>query len=179
MGGNDRKSKGFRARFFNKKVLMIAALVVVAVGAGGGIWMVKASDRPSFCNSCHIMKPYYDSWQDSSLLAKKHADADVNCHDCHTPSISTQMEEGVKYITGNYQTPLEKREFPKQLCLDCHDDFAAIQAKTDFEESNPHDSHNGQQECNLCHSMHHESKVMCAQCHFFDWTLELDDSWAR
>lgn len=179
MEDNGGQRRGFRARFINRKVLLIVILVVVVVGAGGGIFMVKASDKPAFCTSCHIMKPYYDSWHDSNLLANKHADADVTCHDCHEASISIQAEEGIKFVSGNYKTPLDKRVFSKQLCLDCHDDFASIKANTELEESNPHDSHNGKQECNLCHSMHQESKVMCAQCHLFEWTQELDDSWAK
>ncbi len=168
-----------KSRFLNKKFVLIIVAIVVLVGAGGGIFMAKASDKPAFCSSCHIMKPYYESWHDSSLLAKKHADADVKCHDCHEASISIQAEEGIKYITGNYKTPLDKRSFSKERCLQCHDDFAKIQAKTDFEESNPHDSHNGKQDCNLCHSMHQQSRVMCAQCHTFVWSQELDDSWAK
>ena len=36
--------------------------------------MLNASNDPAFCNSCHIMEPcYYESWDDSNLLANKHA----------------------------------------------------------------------------------------------------------
>lgn len=168
-----------RNPWLTKKTVLIIIAAVLLLGAAGGIFMVKASDRPAFCSSCHIMKPYYESWQDSNLLAKKHADADVQCHDCHEASIAIQAEEGIKYISGNYKTPLEKRQFSQEMCIACHDDFAAIKTKTDFEESNPHDSHNGKQECNVCHSMHRESELMCAQCHVFTWSLELDDSWAQ
>lgn len=168
-----------RNRFFTKKVILIMVAIVLLLGAAVGVLIVKASDKPAFCTSCHIMKPYYESWHDSNLLAKKHADADITCHDCHEASISIQAEEGIKYISGNYKTPLEKRSFPQEMCLNCHNDFAAIQTKTEFEESNPHDSHNGNQECNVCHSMHQESELMCAQCHMFTWSQELDDSWKQ
>lgn len=168
-----------RKRFFSKKKILLIAAMVLLAGTAGGIFMVKASDKPAFCSSCHIMKPYYASWHDSKLLAKKHADADVKCHDCHEASMAAQAEEGIKYISGNYKNPLEKRSFSQEMCLKCHQDFAAIQAKTDFEESNPHDSHNGKQECNVCHSMHRESELMCAQCHVFTWSQELDESWLQ
>lgn len=165
--------------FFSKKKILLAAAIVLLAGTAGGLFLVKAGDNPAFCSSCHIMKPYYESWHDSNLLAQKHADAGVTCHDCHEASVATQAEEGIKYITGSYKNPLDKRTFSKQMCLDCHDDFAEIQAKTNFEESNPHDSHNGNQECNVCHSMHQESELMCSQCHVFTWSLELDDSWRQ
>ncbi|MFY9140541.1 MAG: cytochrome c3 family protein [Thermacetogeniaceae bacterium] len=171
----DQKKKGFNF----KKIVLIAALVAVVVGAGGGIYMLKASDNPEFCSSCHLMVPYYESWNESNLLAHKHAVSEdkLECHDCHEPTLSTQIEEGVKFITGNYQVPLEKREFPRDFCLECHDDWENIVAATDYEDSNPHDSHYGEQECHLCHNMHQQSVVMCAECHYFKWMDELDDSW--
>jgi hypothetical protein len=54
-----------------------------------------------------------------------------------------------------------------------------VKAKTNFKESNPHDSHNGEQDCNVCHSMHGKSKVMCSQCHQFSWMNDLDASWNK
>lgn len=171
----EQKKQGFNF----KKIILIAALIVVVIGAGGGIYMLKASDNPEFCSSCHIMEPYYESWNDSNLLAHKHAISEdkLECHDCHEPNLSTQIEEGIKFVTGNYQDPLEKREFSRDFCLECHDDWDSIVEATDFEDSNPHDSHNGEQECNVCHNMHRQSVVMCAQCHFFSWIEQLDDSW--
>lgn len=160
-----------------KKIILIAVVIVVVIGVGGGIYLLKASDNPEFCSSCHIMESYYESWNDSNLLANKHAENGVECHDCHEATLSTQIEEGVKYITGNYEDPLEKREFSKDFCLKCHDDWESIVAATDFEESNPHDSHLGEQECNVCHNMHRQSQIMCAECHFFGWIDDLDDSW--
>jgi hypothetical protein len=49
--------------------------------------------------------------------------------------------------------------------------------KTNFDESNPHDSHNGEQNCNLCHNMHQKSQAMCSQCHQFNWLDKLNSSW--
>lgn len=177
MKKNDGERQSFRVRIFNRRLIFAIALLVILVGAGGGIYMMKAGDHPAFCATCHIMRSYYDSWNDSNLLVNKHAEEGLECHDCHEPSLSTQLEEGIKYITGNYQTPLEKREFSQEFCLKCHDDMESVKDATDFEESNPHDSHLGEQECNLCHNMHQQSQVMCAECHFFDWIDDLDDSW--
>ena len=179
MEEDKRKRKGFRERFLNKRALLIIAIAVVVIGVGAGFGLVKASNNPAFCTACHIMKPYYESWQNSTLLANKHSAAGVTCHECHESSFSIQAEEGLKFVTGNYKSPLDKRQFPKDFCLNCHTDFESIKATTKFEESNPHDSHNGAQECNLCHSMHQQSKVMCSQCHMFDWADKLDGSWNK
>lgn len=171
------KDNGSR-KISGKTILIIAALIIV-LGAGAGVGLVKASDYPEFCNACHIMRSYYQSWSDGDLLAKKHADAKLKCHDCHQAAITEQAREGVLFVTGSYEDPLKKRQFPREFCLRCHTDFDAVKAKTNFEESNPHDSHNGEQNCYECHSMHRQSQVMCAQCHQFNWMDELDGSWKK
>jgi nitrate/TMAO reductase-like tetraheme cytochrome c subunit len=169
--GKKRKKK------FTKKTILIIMGVILIVGFGGGAGLIKASDNPAFCAACHNMEKYYASYDEEGLLANKHADAGVTCHDCHQDSMGKKIEEGVKYVTGDYETPMEKRDFgTREFCLDCHD-FDEVKSKTDFEQSNPHDSHNGEQECNTCHNMHQESQVMCEECHTFDWTEELDEGW--
>jgi Nitrate/TMAO reductases, membrane-bound tetraheme cytochrome c subunit len=179
-------SNGSRKKLFTKKVLFIIIAAILVIGTGAGIGLVKASDSPAFCTACHIMQPYYQSWQSSDLLANKHAAAGVTCHQCHESSISIQAEEGLKFVTGDYKTPLDKREFgTREFCLKCHSDsggattFEEAQTKTNFGESNPHDSHNGEQDCNLCHNMHQQSQVMCAECHTFNWMKNLDGSWKQ
>lgn len=170
---------GSKGKILNKKTVLIMLAVVLLTGAGMAAYILQASDNPAFCTSCHIMDSYYRSWEDSSLLAHKHSLENVACHDCHQATLSEQVHEAITYATGSYATPLEKREFSKDFCLECHDDFEAVKAATEFEESNPHDSHNGEQECNVCHSMHQPSKVMCSECHVFGWIDELDESWSH
>lgn len=161
----------------SKKIILIVIAALIIVAGGTGVGVLKASEKPSFCASCHVMKTYYASWSEGQLLAKKHAEAGVTCHQCHEESIGAKMNEGVKYITGNYQTPLKKRDFGKrEFCLQCHD-FDKVKRATNFEESNPHDSHNGEQDCNVCHNMHRKSKVMCSQCHQFEWMQNLGEEW--
>ena len=159
--------KSLKQRLLQKKVLLILSIVVVLFGIGG-MSVVKASDNPTFCTLCHNMQPMYDSYHDSNLLANYHAKTGVTCHDCHESSIAIQAEEGIKYITGNFETPMKTREFSKDMCLKCHDS-EKIKPRTNFGESNPHDSHNGELECNLCHKMHEPSTVFCDQCHSFPW----------
>lgn len=171
--------KGFKQKFLNKKVLLIFVIIVILLFIGGIAGFKKISDNPAFCTACHNMQPYYDSWKDSDLLANSHAAAGVECHDCHESSLPAQAQEGVKYITGDYKTPLDKREYPREFCTRCHD-FEKVKAATDFDSSNPHDSHNGDLECYKCHSMHEKSTLLCEQCHSsynFEWIDDLPAYW--
>lgn len=165
------EQKSFRAKLFQKKLLLIFLAVIILIGISG-VSMVKASDNPAFCSICHNMLPMYNSYHNSNLLANSHAKAGVSCHDCHESSLSIQTSEGLKFITGNYENPMKTREFPKEMCLKCHN-YDDVKAKTNFKDSNPHDSHNGELECYECHKMHEPSKVLCAQCHQFSWFKDL------
>jgi len=53
------------------KIAVVIALIVVFSSG-----MIIVSEQPGFCNSCHIMNPYYDSWKASTH-------SQVNCLDCH------------------------------------------------------------------------------------------------
>lgn len=66
-------------------VLPLFLLGGIAVGLGGyTMYMSRAfsylSDDPSACVNCHIMAPYYQSWNHSS-----HARW-ATCNDCHVPN---------------------------------------------------------------------------------------------
>jgi len=54
-------------------VRMLLLVVIVIFFSGGAIVI---TGQPGFCNSCHIMNPYYESWENSSH-------SKVNCLDCH------------------------------------------------------------------------------------------------
>lgn len=179
--------KSFRERFLNTRVILIVIVAVVIIGSGTAAGLLKASENPSFCANCHIIKPYYLSWNEGPLLDHKHAKEDVTCQECHHSSIPGKAMEGLNYITGNYELPLEGGpEAGREFCLECHSEngqgssWEEIKAATDFEESNPHDSHNGEQDCNVCHNMHEPSNVFCSECHIFDWIDGLDDeAWTK
>lgn len=55
-----------------KKIAVLLVLILLA--CSGGFFAI--SEQTGFCNSCHIMNPYYASWQQS-----KHSE--VNCLECH------------------------------------------------------------------------------------------------
>jgi cytochrome c nitrite reductase small subunit len=184
MKNSNEETKTLREKYCNRKGILILVGVIVLLGAVCAGGLLKASEKPSFCNTCHIMEPYYQSWNSGVLLASKHADAGVECQDCHHSTIPDKALQGLNYITGNYKMPLHAPEVDRAYCLDCHSEeggassWEEIESATDFEESNPHDSHNGEQNCTLCHKMHAESKPMCVECHIFDWFDDLGDGWS-
>ena len=169
-------------KFKQPKFIFILCLAVLFCGGISYAIMEKVSATPSFCAGCHNMQPYYNSYTSGDLLAKKHADAGVTCHDCHEPSLTQQMDEGVKFVTGNYENPMPTYNFTNEECLKCHnfDDVKTATANLGLE--NPHDSvHNENGEppqCDDCHSVHHlQSAQKCKTCHDVGWVL--DDSWKK
>jgi len=177
---DEKINKGIIERLKQPKNILLLFIAMVLVAGIGYAGMEKASANPAFCANCHNMQGHYDSWSKGNLLAKKHGDANVNCHDCHEPSFEQQADEGIKYVTGNFEDPLPKREYSKELCFKCHD-FEKVKEKTaSYGKENPHASeHGGQPECYTCHSVHHQSTNQCAKCHGVSWSDKLDDSWAK
>ncbi len=91
-------------------------LGVVALGTG-----MEVSSRPTFCGSCHIMKPYYDSWKHSSHH-------NIACVDCHIPpGVTAELRKKyealsmvARYFTGTYGTN-PWTEIEDAACLKCHE----------------------------------------------------------
>jgi nitrate/TMAO reductase-like tetraheme cytochrome c subunit len=163
-----------------KKICAVAG-VFAAIGVAGAVGVIQVSHKPPFCKICHNMAPYYESWKEGALLAKKHADASLVCHDCHLPSIVLQVEEGIKFVTGNYKNPLDKRDMGNAFCLDCHDfDEVKVKILESIVVANPHESHYGDMNCSICHRMHERSELLCAQCHREQWAKDIlkDEGWA-
>lgn len=124
------------------------------------------------------MQPYYDTYSESDYLVHAHAvneEEELVCHDCHHATVEEQVNELILYVTGDYLTPLEERDFGEKFCLECHE-LEEVITTTDFEESNPHDSHN-ELLCSECHKMHRESEIYCSECHYFDWIDESDGAY--
>jgi cytochrome c nitrite reductase small subunit len=169
------------------RILGVVASLVVLLAAGGfAAW--KYHEQPQFCATCHVMKPYLDSWQNPQTdFAAAHKNAGMRCLDCHEAKIKEQVQELVTYVTGKYTTSLETRRFPKEWCLRCHEHSSyeeLAQRTKDYmvpaelfpnstpadpaqQMQNPHASHLGQEQCYKCHKMHQESPQMayCFSCH--------------
>jgi len=95
---------------------LLVALGVVAVGTA-----VEVTSRPQFCGSCHIMRPYYESWQKSSHH-------NIACVDCHIPpGVTAEFRKKyealsmvARYFTGTYSTN-PWTEIDDASCLRCHE----------------------------------------------------------
>ncbi len=61
---------------------------------------VYASDESEGCINCHIMTPYYESWQHSS-----HSQW-TNCNDCHVPHDSEFSKYAFKAMDGLYHATI-------------------------------------------------------------------------
>jgi hypothetical protein len=82
--------------YHRRALFTLAALVVgVYVLVNGAFWAV--SRYPKTCLMCHYMDPYYEQWQASTHY-------DVSCIKCHDLGFSYITVNGLKYLTGNYNT---------------------------------------------------------------------------
>ena len=105
------------------KITIAGYVVGMVVGLGLVLTYgaIEVSSTPTFCGSCHIMEPYYDSWVSSSH-------GDIACVDCHIPpGITAELEKKyealsmvARYFTGTYGTN-PWAEVDDAACLECHD----------------------------------------------------------
>jgi len=100
--------------------LILAMLVVLALGGAAAI---PLTNQPTFCASCHTIKPSYESWARSSHK-------DVTCVDCHVrPGISGFIQDkvyaGLEDVAITFfGTPTEPHNLQSyvysSVCLGCH-----------------------------------------------------------
>ncbi len=97
--------KKFLGRLPNSMILPIFIIGGVLAGLGAyTIYMSSAhsylSDDPSACVNCHIMAPYFQSWDHSS-----HAYW-TNCNDCHVPQDNVFKKYAFKAMDGLYHSAI-------------------------------------------------------------------------
>lgn len=118
--------------------LFIVGGLIAGLG-GYAIYMSRAhsylSDDPATCVNCHIMTPYYQSWNHSS-----HAQW-ATCNDCHVPQDNVVGKYAFKAMDGLYHAAIFTLEAEPQVirprdgsyevimnnCIRCH-----TQLNTDF-----------------------------------------------
>ena len=103
------------------------------------------------CTACHVMDPYFESLQDSNLLAYAHAQEGLACLDCHELEAVEQVHE--EAVAG---TSIKERKVEMDSCFECHvanehTSYAQVIERTkdyiiDDEKINPHDPHVGLEE---------------------------------
>ncbi len=102
--GIHRSDDAPRRLRFRRRFYVWMAVFVVFVGGGTFMWQ---STKSWFCKTCHIMKPYYESWKTST-----HGQKGVECIECHFPpgfqnALKAKFRAAsmlVSYITGTYAT---------------------------------------------------------------------------
>ena len=164
------------------KLLMLAAAAgVVMLGS------ILATGTTGFCNTCHVMNPYYDSWKVS-------AHSQVNCLGCHMqPGLAgyvkgkiTGLAQAVDCMVGRVGTkPNAHIDDLSCLRAECHstDELGSKTIKyknAKFNHAKHIDNTVGgiKISCNTCHShfegeKHFEiNEDVCFTCHF----LKSDDS---
>ncbi len=165
----------FQPKFY--KVLAFSATGILALFIG----LLFYSASPSFCISCHIMRPYYDAWKTS-----KHNK--VACIECHYPPqteaaiwVKVQsINSVVQYVTQKYSSkPFAQIEDASCLRPGCHA-TNILAGKITFKKGIrfDHKFHLGdlrrgkQLRCTSCHSQivvgtHIEvTESTCYLCHF-------------
>ena len=86
------------------------------------------------------------------FLADKHKITGVACGGCHK------------------ENP-PKNKVPTVICNECHGDQAKLANRTQKVIPNPHESHLGEVECELCHHAHKPSEDYCGSCHEFSYKV--------
>jgi len=132
--------------------LIVFLIVVLGLGARG----VALSNDPSFCGNCHIIEPFYRSWQDAS-----HARRGVQCVDCHfRPGLAGRIQgetyaalKLAQFAIGAYDQPTGAMLVTNQNCLRCHSDMLSRQIPLPGGLSFAHETHvkKAHAECRLCH----------------------------
>ncbi len=140
--------------------------------------LIQVTSHPKFCGLCHVMKPYYKSWESSSHN-------EVPCVECHIPpGITSEIRKKyealamvTRYITGTYSTN-PWTEIEDEACLRCHDK-RLLSGKTLFKnvlfDHTPHLIETRRKKklrCTSCHSqivqgLHIKvTETTCFLCHF-------------
>ena len=121
MRGPGKERLGQRmVRALRKAVLVVVfGLAILSLVAFG---MVEHTSQPAYCGTCHIMEPYYTSWEHSSH-------SDIACIECHFEPGAVETFEGkfkaisqlAKYVTRTEGTK-PWAEVSDQSCMrsGCH-----------------------------------------------------------
>jgi cytochrome c nitrite reductase small subunit len=124
-------------------ILLIFAAGGLIAGLGGyTVYMSRAhsylSDDPAACINCHIMTPYYQSWDHSSHAQR------ATCNDCHVPQDNVFNKYAFKAKDGLYHAAVftvkgepnvirprdESYEVIMNNCIRCHTELNTEFVKT-------------------------------------------------
>ena len=112
----EQKNQPEEAKKFTWFKFSVIANIILVAGVGialASMAIIHQSDtNPEFCSTCHIMEPYVESYLPSHPMDNVHAQAGVQCKECHSDyDIPAEIESGIKFITGNYDKSVQQRNF--------------------------------------------------------------------
>jgi nitrate/TMAO reductase-like tetraheme cytochrome c subunit len=169
---SEKPHKRRRRRWVMALSIIGAVIVVLIIAAFVTAHYTSAS---TFCDGCHEMDPYYQSWQDSTHSS-------VECRECHIPPgalpyVQTKFgsfREIYVHFSSHPEAPLAvTRQIPNSNCLKCHEPPPDPTLPT---VTFSHDTHSGQN-CISCHVRFVHTTVnppyyqdpaamsSCLQCH--------------
>ncbi|MBI4788224.1 MAG: NapC/NirT family cytochrome c [Chloroflexi bacterium] len=133
----------------HKRALIFAGSAIGVILIAGTTTVV-VSQQPTFCATCHEIRPAYDQWRPSSHYG-------VTCVNCHTePGLAGYVKINlvgaqhlVTHLTSDYRVPAEA-DVRDASCLTCHP-----------RESRPEESL--RTTLRVAHSKH--DKQQCSDCH--------------
>ena len=111
-----------------KRHVVIASLGLMGMAFAGMLLFSAFSlwwtSQPSFCDKCHVMNKYVDTWQAS-------AHTGINCEHCHiNPGLFSFMGGKIaglqvvaNYIIGHYEDYSFNAAVTNAACLECHGDL--------------------------------------------------------
>ena len=88
---------------------------------------------------------YSHAAESRPYTADRHKAYGVECKQCHADQ--------------------DKNIFDYRSCLSCHESYQKVAERTRKRSRNPHKSHYGDLECNVCHHGHKADEDYCATCH--------------
>jgi nitrate/TMAO reductase-like tetraheme cytochrome c subunit len=164
------KVKIFQKQGWTTIGIVVAVLAIIGLGVGAGGYVIHLSDTsPEFCGICHVMDKNVKSYLSSNNMDRVHAQANVQCKDCHDYPLSAEISSGINYIIGNYSVNAKGELMPvtfgDEMCLKCHISDDHLAKATDFLHRNPHKNHNGELDCKVCHISHGKQINYCGTCH--------------
>src|SRR5690348_7395481 len=119
--------RGFAFRWLKR--FFFTVLVVIILGAALVATAEHKTGQPQFCASCHIMTPYYESWQKDRHGGK----LEVACVECHYApgeqnTINAKLRglsQVASYFSGRYGASRPRAHVDNQSCLTskCHGDL--------------------------------------------------------
>lgn len=151
------------------KIVILAIVVILVVGAYPAVQYLHYTEEPEFCATCHEMLPAYESYNaPKGGIVVLHAMENVTCFECHSGSgISGYvgakfggMRELIVHNLGWFEEPVKMHApLPAENCLKCHANITAQKFVTRVKETDvldPHYNHVVKEgiQCSVCHTVH-------------------------